>query len=1143
MRSWKCLFLLVTSTLYVAAQSDRILGPIDPSQRVILPGNIHRKASPQYDRGPVEAGLPFKYVTLVIAPSPSQQMELDQLLARQQDRLSPQFHKWLTPEQYADRFGLSENDVSKITAWLGSQGLTVLRVARGRNSVVFGGTAAQIQSAFNTEIHYFDVDGEKHIANLTPVQLPAALNGVVTGIRGLTDFRPKPMYVRPVRSGNSGPHPRYTTTISGATDYFLAPGDIATLYDINPLYNASTPIDGAGQRLAIVGQTDVYLADLVDFRSGFDLPSFTCATGSTGLITGCNTTNFQYVLVGADEGVSPFGDLFEADLDLEWSGAVAPKAQIVFVNAPINSTGTSGGVNVALAYAIDNDIAPVISMSYGLCERENELLETELQQGNTEGITILNSAGDTGSFACDDNPPGTTSSFTPNPPFGTAQGGLAVNYPASSPEVTGVGGTSIPAADFTSTFWSASNGADGGSVLTTLIGHEVSWNDNEALAKFCQANSSNAFCENGGPPTVTGWVALTSTATAAQVQEDIWISIGGGGVSNCVTQTGGICAGGFARPAWQQAITIPGLTSPQSTYRFVPDLSLLASPNYPGYIVCTPQEEVVSNSTSTTSTCSPGGAGGISTAVDTYLSVVGGTSASTPVFAGIVILINQYLGSSGLGNINSTLYSLAQNTSSGAFHHVTSGDNNVYCQANTPTGQPSYVICPSGGISGFAASAADAITGYNLVTGLGSVDANALAIAWAASRTASSVTISPSATNVFAGAAVTFTVAVTPATGVGTVSFSTSNNGSTTILGTSTLNTPYPAAAGGTATFTTTVLPAGSNTVTATYEGDASHSGSVSAAAVITVTTPFTISAAPASLTVSAGQTGPPATSAITITPAGGFTGTVNFTNSTVSSGGSCSGLPAGALCSFNPASVTLNGTSSVSVGLTVATAANMALPTGPQTITVTGISGSAAISTTLNLTVTKSTETFTLSSTAATFPIGVGGTVKISITVNSTTGFINSSNSTTVLPLTYSCSGIQVTAEISCQVSGNGQPTNASSVTVTLVTTPVTTELLRPPFGRSRIFYALLLPGLFGFVFARPRTRGVRLLSLIMVLGFSTLWLGSCGGNNNSNNSLRNAGTPPGNYVVTISASTGGPVPLTNSNAPFSITLAVSSQ
>jgi hypothetical protein len=1133
MRLWKLLLLLLSSSLCLAAQADRIPGPIDSSQMVALSGNVHRKALPQYDRGPVQSALPFSYVTLVIAPSPSQQMALDQLLAQQQDRSSPYFHKWLTPEQYADRFGLSENDVSKITSWLKSQGFTVLAVARGRNSITFSGTAAQIQEAFNTEIHRYEVNGEKHIANSTPVQIPAALSGVVTVVHGLTDFRPKPMYVRAARGDKSGPHPGYTTTISGKTDYFMAPGDIATLYDINPLYNAATPIDGTGQKLAIVGQTDVYLADLVNFRSGFNLPSFTCATGPTGLVTSCDTPNFRYVLVGADQPVS-VGDLIEADLDLEWSGAIAQNAQIIFVNAPISPSETSGGVNDALAFAIDNNLAPVISMSYGLCEAENGSLETELQQGNTEGITILNSSGDSGSFACDDNPPGTTSTFSPNPPFAAALGGLAVNYPASSPEVTGVGGTSIPAADFTSAFWGPSNGTNGGSALTALIGQELSWNDDEAFAQFCQANSINMFCENGGPPAVTGWVPLTSTATAAQVQGDIWISIGSGGVSNCINSTG-ICTGGFPRPAWQQAITIPGLASPQSTFRFLPDLSLSASPNFPGYIICTPQEEVVADSGSTTSTCSPGGTAGISTAVDTFLSLVGGTSASTPVFAGIVTLLNQSLGSSGLGNINPTLYALAQSPSNGAFHPVKSGDNNVYCQIGTPVGQPSYVICPAAGVAGFSAASADTTTGYNLVTGLGSVDANALATAWAASRTASSITLSTPATNVFAGAPVTFTVAVTPSTGVGAVKFSTLNGGSTTVLGTATL-------ASGTATLTTTELPSGSNSVTATYGGDASHSGSTSSSAVVTVTTPFTMSALPTSLRVSAGQT---ASTTITITPAGSFIQPVTFTNSTVSSPGSCTaGLPAGALCNFSQGSVTLNGASPSTVVLTISTAANMVLPLGPQTVTITGVSGSAAISTTVSLTISKTTESFTLSSTAATFPVSVGGTAKIQVNVNSTTGFINSSNSTTALPLTYTCSGIPIAAEISCQVSSNGQPTTASSVTVNLVTTPVTTELLRPPLGRSRIFYALLLPGLFGVVFIRPRMRASRLLGLIVVLGLCTLGLGSCGGNNNSNSGLKNAGTPPGSYAVTINATTGAPTggtALVNSNAPFTITLAVS--
>ncbi|MFY9909296.1 MAG: S53 family peptidase [Candidatus Sulfotelmatobacter sp.] len=1036
MRSWKLLVLLFAPILCFAAQADRISGPIDSNQKIALAGNIHPLAKPEYDQGPVEPTLQFSSVTVVMAPSPSQQAALDQLLAQQQDRTSPNYHKWLTPEQYADRFGLSQNDLNKVALWLQSEGLTVLRVARGRNAIVVSGTAAQIQSAFSTEIHRYNVRGEQHIANAVPVSIPSALSGIVTGVRGLTNFRLKPMYVRAAPAA----HPRYTTTLQGSTNYFIAPGDLATLYDITPLYSAATPIDGTGQRLAIIGQTDVYAADLNDFRKGFGLSTFTTATTATtgdctvnpsGIIeTPCDTTNLDYILAGTDYGVSPFGDVIEADLDLEWSGAIARNAQIVFVNSPVSSDGTSGGVDVALQYAIDNTVAPVISMSYGLCESQTESLETELQQANTEGITVMNSAGDTGSFACDNVPPGTTSTSEPNPPFKGAEYGIAVNYPASSPEVTGVGGTSIPLADFTAAYWGSTNATDGGSALATLIGQEAAWNDDPVFAQVCHGDPTNQFCENGGPPAVTGWVPLTSTATAQQVQEDLWISSGGGGVSNCYTETAeGICQAGFPKPSWQ-TVMIPGLTSPQSTYRFVPDVSLLASPNFPGYIICTPMNALTGSGTDTSSSC----ASGIATAVDTNFSLVGGTSAASPIFAGIVTLMNQYLKSTGgLGNINPTLYNLAEVPADGALHHITSGENDVYCQANTPGGQPSDVTCPSADVAGFSASSSDATTGYNLVAGLGSVDADALAIAW----------------NAY-------------------------------------LDPDFALTAG-----------------------------------------------ALAPTSVPAGET---ASATLTISPIAGSAGmVVNFAPS------GCTGLPVGTTCSFNPPSVNFDGTDPVTTAVTISTTVNMALPGGAQTITVVP-TNSPGTKATVSLAVTKTNESFSLSSTAKTFAVGVGGTASIQITVSGTNGFISPGNSTTVVPLTYSCSGIPANAEISCQPQGNAQPTTATAVTVALVTTPVTAKLNRP-FGRSRIFYAALLPGIFGLMFVRPRMRSLRMLGLIMVLGFSTVWLGSCSGSKTSNvgpNSLSNGGTPPGNYSITINATTGGPVPLTGS---LPITLSVSAQ
>ncbi len=1150
MRSWKFLLIFLASTLCFAApsfaaQADRIAGTIDSSQMVALPGQIHHKALPQYDQGRVSASLQMSQITLLTLPTSSQQQALRLLVAEQQDPKSPNFHKWLTPEEYADQFGLSQNDVQKISTWLKSQGLNVDSVARGRNWIVFSGTAAQVETAFRTEIHYYKVDGMTHFANATAPSIPTALSGIVTGLRGLDNFIPRPNARKAVPQAR-GPHPDYYD--SSFQEQFVAPGDIEVIYDLTPLYNAG--IDGTGQKMAIIGQTDVYLADLNDFRSGFGLtPISGCTTSASGIITSCttsNTSNFQYVVVGTDLGKpSTCGDLVEADLDLEWSAATAPGAQIIYVNSPAtfnsNCTAilTANSVVAAYYHAIDNDLAPVISMSYGApCEFDDNTLpadEIELTKGNAFGITFMNSSGDSGAASCD---PGVDSSTN-----NLAVGGYAVSYPASSPEVTGVGGTAISyPGGFSGNFWSTptTNPANGGTAQNPPL-PEIPWNDDVELA--------DAF---GGTP--------------LSVQESYQISASGGGASNCSVQTSDFssCVSGFPQPSWQ-TVTIPG---GQASARFVPDVSLLASPNFPGYIFCTPLDQWIT-STSTASSCasSSGGAAGITAALaltdpgrtppnNQAPTVIGGTSASSPVFAAIVAMLNQYLGANGLGNINPMLYTLAHTPTNGAFHQVTSGTNVIYCEGDTPAGFPAAYLCPgltgTTGTLGFDASNADAATGYNLVTGLGSIDANKLFSAWAAARTGSSVTISPSATNVDEGTSVTFTAKVTPTTGVGTVSFSNSNNGGApTVLGTATLNTPYSPLNPftGIATFATTALPAGSNSVTATFLGDASDSASTSAAATVTVVAPFTMSPSPSSVSVPAGQT---ATYTITITPVGGFNQNVNFTNSTNSPSfnpGSCTlGLPAGALCQFSSNSVPMNGTTPSTVTLTITTVANMALPSGAQAITVTGTSGAAAVTTTVNLTVNLTNQAFTLGDgNVATFPVSVGGTATVPITVANPSGgggspipFVGSS--TTALPLTYTCTGVPSlpTSEIGCDISpGNGQSTSATAITVSLKTTPMTSQL--SPLGRGRrIYYALLLPGLFGVVFlAGSRTRGMRLLSLIVVLGFSTLLLGSCGGGG-GNTVQPNPGTPPGMYTVTIGASTGGAVPLTNSNVPLTFTLNV---
>ncbi|HWW13987.1 MAG TPA: protease pro-enzyme activation domain-containing protein [Candidatus Dormibacteraeota bacterium] len=1134
MQLWKSFLLsCLASTLCFAAQSDRIPGTIDSGHGIPLAKSLHPQAQPQYDLGPADPSLKLTYMTLLMAPSPSQQKALDQLLEQQQDRSSANFHKWLTPQQFADRFGLSQNDLNKVTAWLQSEGFQILSLGGGRNSVSFSGTAAQVQRAFRTEIHNYKILGEEHFANSTPLMIPAALNGIVNSVMGVHSFLPQPASRMRGLAGVRNARPDFYDGLFVFPN-FLAPGDIATIYGI------PASLDGTGQKLAIVGQTDIYLSDINDFRSGFGLnPISGCTTSASGLVTSCGPTStyLQYVLVGSDPGFpSACGDVGEADLDIEWSGATARNAQIVYVNSPVtlsadcNTVLSGGGVNASLSAVINPPsgpaLAPVVSMSYGACEAQAGDLETLLQQGNAEGVTIVNSSGDAGAATCDRNPPNNSRPFSP------AVNGLAVSYPASSPEVTGVGGTAISLADDSypnpSPLWSTSNGANGGTAVSYIP--ELPWNDDVEWQQYCQAPfSGDPFCSQGGQPAVQGWVALTPTATAAQVQQDIWISIGGGGASNCFTENGTVCTAGFAQPTWQQGLSVP---SAPAGVRYVPDVSFFAAPNFPGYIFCTALNPPIDG----TSTC----ANGIISAVENFQSLVGGTSASSPVFAGIVALLNQYVvangfqGTPGLGNVNPNLYYIAANNP-GAFNQVKTGTNTVYCQPGTPSIQPASVQCPAGGSIGYNASNADAATGYNLVTGLGSVNVNSLAVAVGDLFTTTTTSVVPSSTSIVEGSSVTFTATVAPSAATGVVKFY--NNGSTTVLGSGTVS-------GGTATFATSALPVGPNSIVGTYNGI--NAPSTSSAVTVTVTAPdFALTAgsfSPAS--IPAGQS---ASVTLTIAPVNG-PATINFTNSTLSNPESCSaGLPAGALCSFNPISVTLDGIHSQNVTMTVTTAANMALPSGMQAITVTGTAsgtGGASHSTSANLTITATNQSFTLTTTAATFQVAVGSQVPVNVTVanpnadgGSPLPFVGA---TTALPLTYTCGGLSASLEISCQVSpGNGQPTNAIAVTVTLVTTPKTTGRLEP-LGGSRIFYTLLLPGLFGVCFlAGSRRRGVRLLTLIVVLGFSTLWLGACGGSN-GNTSQPNPGTPPGTYPLTINATTGAPTGGTALTFSLPITLNV---
>ena len=439
----RAIAILLLCASFAEAQQSRIVRRVDDGERVAMPGDVHPRARAEYDRGRVSPSLKLHSVTLALAPSDEQRAALERLLRDQQDPNSPDYHRWLTPEEYGQRFGASHSDIAQIAAWLESQHLTVNAVGRGRNWIAFEGAALDIERAFQSELHRYEVNGDIHFANATAPSVPAALAPLVQGIRGLNDFRLKP-----------APHKAMKPDYNSGATHYLAPGDFAAIYDIVPLYNAG--FDGSGQKIVVAGQTQIDMADIVQFRSRFNLP--------------VNDPRVMLIPNSIDPGVSS-SDLGEADLDVEWAGAVAPRATVLYVYA--------SDVLDAVQYAIDQNLAPVVSESYGLCEAEEPssaplMLQSWARQGNAQGITWFAPSGDSGAADCGD----------------AQHPGLSVDVPASIPEVTGVGGTEF--VEGGGVYWNTFNDANGASALSYIP--EASWNDS--------ARHGEPWATGGGASTI-----------------------------------------------------------------------------------------------------------------------------------------------------------------------------------------------------------------------------------------------------------------------------------------------------------------------------------------------------------------------------------------------------------------------------------------------------------------------------------------------------------------------------------------------------------------------------------------------------------------------------------------------------------------
>ncbi|MGA2134037.1 MAG: IPT/TIG domain-containing protein [Bryobacteraceae bacterium] len=629
-RSCATLVVLTCALLAVSAsaQSDRIIGPIDHYRTVPVLGHLEPLARAEFDRGAVAPDFALRGMTLLIRRTAAQQQDLNQLLAAQQNPLSPLFHQWLTPEQFADRFGASPHDIETLRQWLESQGFQIRAVARGRMFIRFDGTIQQVRSAFGTGMHYYSVNGVRHYANTGEPMLPANLAPLVLAIRGLDDFGPHPHFVKfPLRQAAT---PGYTF---GAGYHALAPGDLYTIYDVTASYGWGWK--GAGETIVVIDASDITASDLALYRTTFGLSS----------------TTLQVVHPDADPGITTDGWATEATMDLELASAMAPSAQLV-LDADAN-------VWNAMLDAVDNYRGQIVSMSFGACELEvssstADSYQAAGLQANAEGITLIASSGDSGGAGCDADGSSVPVPQTP---------GASVQLPASLPQVTALGGTEFN--EGIGSYWGSTNGSTGGSATGYIP--EVVWNDIGAL---------NA------------------------------LYAGGGGVSKF-----------FTKPGWQSGTGVPS-----DGYRDVPDVSLAASASHDGYVIAIN--------------------GSLSTAGNSPWAV-GGTSASAPLFAGIVAVLNSGVYDDSSGNINSILYAIAAGSNgSKAFHDITSGDNRVAW---------------SGGFYGYYATA-----GYDLATGLGSVDVAQLNKEWASFTTAPGISsVSPSTATPGSGNALPITVSGT----------------------------------------------------------------------------------------------------------------------------------------------------------------------------------------------------------------------------------------------------------------------------------------------------------------------------------------------------------------------------------------------
>ena len=869
MQSRNTLQALIASLVfcaYVAAQTQPLATPqaqivqaIDESRSVTLLGNVHPLSASANSSAAADPSALMEHMVLNLQGTVAQEKALDDLLTAQNDPKSPLFHKYLTPQSFAAQFGVASTDIAKITAWLQNHGMRIEQVAAGNRALIFSGTAEQVSTAFQTEMRQYNVAGVSHLANATDPKIPEALAGAIGGVVKLHDFRHSPHVALSKMQASVNPtHPLYT---SGSAHY-LTPADYAIIYDINPLYSAG--INGTGQSVAVIARSDIYLSDAQSFRSSF----------------GLKANDPQFIVTNSDPGVLS-GDSVETSLDTQWAGAVAPNATIKVI---ISSSGTSDGIDLSSLYAVNNNVAPIITVSYGSCEASMGTSELSFynslwKQAASQGQSVMVSAGDSSAAGCD------------NPNSSSSVYGRNINGLCSSPYSTCVGGTQFADTSNPGQYWLPNNTSTYGSALSYIP--ETVWNESGSVS--------------GG--------------------SGLWG--GGGGASSY-----------FTKPSWQ---TGPGV--PADGKRDVPDVSLSAA-SHDGYFIAYQ--------------------GGFWT--------VGGTSAAAPSFAGMVALVAQKM-NAAQGLLNSNLYPLAIKQAAGGaavFHDTTVGNNSVP------------------GTTGYAAT-----VGYDLASGLGSVDANLLVTHWTdGSSAASSISLSASPVSLSLGQGQTTQTTITSTAGAllkSAVSLTISGapSGLTTTFASPTIASP------GSGTdllkvVASSTLAAGTYNLTVTGSGGG-QTATVQIAVVVTAPS-FALSGSSTSLSLMPGNS---TSLNLSLTPQNGFNSAVAL---------SVSGLPTGVTATFTPVSI-----SGTTVSVLKFTAASTAAGSS-STVTVTGVSGS--LTKTISLSLVVAAPNFALAPSLTSLIVVAGNSTSINVFATTQNGF-NSAVALSVSGLPSGVAGVFSPASI----------------------------------------------------------------------------------------------------------------------------------